>query len=103
MDTCQSLTQKELESLIATQLLDCSPEERQHFEFCKVGPRLTAITRAGCIEGVFVVAHFRDLVMYYEDVEGGFNISSLSSDGAIATPGFEQWELGHALRQLVAA
>jgi hypothetical protein len=103
MDTWQPLTQKELELLVASQLVDCSPEERQHFERCKINPRLTEITRAGCIESIFVVAQLRDHVVYYEDVEGGFNISSLSSDGAIATPSFEQWELGYALKQLVAA
>jgi hypothetical protein len=103
MDTWQPVTEKELDSLIATQLVDFSPEERQLFERYKATLLLTAINRAGSIESVFVVARYRDLVIYYDDIEEGFNISSLSPDGAIATPSFEQWELGHALRQLVAA
>ena len=103
MDTWQPVTEKELESLIATQLVYFSPEERQLFESYKAIPLITAINRAGSIESVFIVAQFRDLVIYYDDVEEGFNISSLSPDGAIAAPRFEQWELGHALRQLVAA
>jgi hypothetical protein len=97
------MTVKELESLIATQLANCSPDQQQLFERFKVAPRLTPIDRDGNIESVFVVAQVRDLVMYYEDVEEGFNISLLSPDGSIGSPGHEQWELRHALRHLVAA
>jgi len=101
METWQPVTQEELESLLAAHLADCSPDEQRLFARCKVDPHLAPINRAGNIESVFVVARMRDLVMYYEDVEEGFNISLLSPDGAIASPGFEQWELGQALRQWV--
>jgi len=103
MDTWQAITLKELEALIAAQLADCSVEQKQLFEGCKVAPRLVPIERNGNVENVFVVAQIRDFVLYYEDVEDGFNISSLSGDGAIASPGYEEWELRHALRHLVAA
>ena len=96
MDTWQPVTVKELESLIAAHLADCSLDQQQL-------PRPTPIDRGGNIESVFAVAQARDLVMYYEDVEEGFNISPLSQEGAIASPGYEQWELCHALKQLVAA
>ena len=54
------------------------------------------------IESVFVVARKEDVVVYYEDVEDGFNVSSLAPDGSIASPGYEQWELSHVLCQLDA-
>ena len=50
-----------------------------------------------------MVAEGRGLVIYFEDVEEGFNVSPLSPDGAIASPGYEQWELRHALSHFVAA
>jgi hypothetical protein len=103
MDTWQPVTAEELEALVVAQLADCSPEQQQLFERCKVTPRLVPIDRYGHIESVFVVAQAGNLVLYYEDVEEGFNISPLSQDGAIASPGYEQWELCHALRHLVAA
>ena len=103
MDTWQPVTEKELESLIALQFAECSLEQQELFERYKVVPRLVPIDRNGSIESVFVVAQARDLVMYYEDVEEGFNISPLSQGGAIALPGYEQWELRHALRYVVAA
>ena len=103
MDTWQPISVEELEALIAAQLFDCSPEQRQLFDRCKISPHLTKIDRLGTTETVFVVARAGDLVMYYEDVEEGFNISSLLTDGSIASPGCEQWELRHALGHLAAA
>ena len=103
MDTWQPISAEELNALLTVQIGDCSPEQREIFERCKVTPYLVPINRLGNAEAVFVVARVGDLVLYYEDVEEGFNISTLSPDGSIATPGYEQWELGHALRHLAAA
>ena len=103
MDTWQPVTAKELDALVTTQLADCSPEQHELFERYKVVPYLVPIDRQGKTEAVFVVAKTGDMVLYYEDVEEGFNISPLSHDGSIATPGYEQWELRHALGHLVAA
>ena len=103
MDTWQPISATELDTLLAAQISDCSPEQREFFERCRVTPYLVPITRLGNTEAVFVVARTGDLVLYYEDVEDGFNISTLAPDGSVATPGYEQWELGHALGHLAAA
>jgi hypothetical protein len=97
------MTREELDDLIKTQLTGCSPEQRSFFENCAVVPYLVPIYRRGRAESVFVLAKANGVVLYYEDVEEGFNISPLSHDGSIASPGYEQWELGHALEHLVAA
>lgn len=103
MDTWQPVTVEELDALMAAQLAECSPEQHQLFKRFKVDPYRVPIDRQGVTEAVFVVAKAGDMVLYYEDVEEGFNISPLSHDGSIATPGYEQWELRHALGRLVAA
>ena len=103
MDTWQPVTKKELDALVASQLADCAPKQRELFDRYKIAPHLVAIDRQGKTETVFVVAKAGDMVLYYEDVEEGFNISPLSHDGSVASPGYEQWELRHALGQLVAA
>ena len=100
MDTWQPVTNAELAALVAAQLADCSVEQRQFFERIKVAPRLVPIDRDGNVAHVFVVAEVRDLALYYEDVEEGFNISALGRSGEIATPGYEQWELRQALSRL---
>jgi hypothetical protein len=102
MDTSQPISSEELDVLLAVQIGNCSPEQRELFERCKVTPYLVPINRIGKVEAVFVVASVGDIVLYYEDIEEGFNISSLLPDGSIATPGYEQWELGHALGHLAA-
>lgn len=60
-------------------------------------PSASPIIRFGNTESVFVVADRRGVVIYYEDVEEGFNISLLAADGSIAKPRWEQWKLRHAL------
>ena len=97
MNTWQPISAEALDSLITAQLADCSREQRQFFESNKVAPYLVKIDRLGVTESVFVVAKAGALVLYYEDVEEGFNISSLLADGAIASPGYEQWALRHVL------
>lgn len=103
MDTWQPISAVEIDALLAAQITNCSPEQQELFERFKIIPQLVPITRLGNAEAVFVVAKRGDLVLYYEDVEDGFNISTLAPDGTIATPGCEQWELGHALGHLAAA
>ena len=100
MDTWQPISAEELDALVATQLSECSVEQQQLFEQCRVVPYLAKIERSGAIETVFVVARRDNIALYYEDVEEGFNISELRPDGSISNPGFEQWELCHALRYL---
>ncbi|MBB6182746.1 hypothetical protein [Oleiagrimonas soli] len=88
-----------LEALIAEQLLACEPRWRECFARCRIPLRTAPILRFGQTESVFLVARMGEVYLYYEDVEEGFNFSSLAEDGSIRTPGFEQWELSHALRQ----
>lgn len=100
MDTWQPISAEELEALVVRQLSECSVEQKQFFEQCKVAPYLAKIERSGTVETVFVVARTGNIALYYEDVEEGFNISELHPDGSISNPGWEQWELCHALWHL---
>ncbi|WP_282297020.1 hypothetical protein [Stenotrophomonas sp. PS02289] len=100
MDSWQPISAEELEALVVSQLSECSAEQKQFFEQCKVAPFLAKIERLGAVETVFVVARTGNIALYYEDVEEGFNISELRPDGSIANPGWEQWELCHALWHL---
>jgi len=97
MGMWQSASAASVEALIAEQLAECSPEQRELFSHLRVPLRAVSINRNGLTERVFVVAQVADRVLYYEDVEEGFNWSPLSASGFIAVPGFEQWRLSHAL------
>src|SRR5689334_18347056 len=94
------ITADELEKLIAAQLTRCSPAETAKFERIRVPFRAVPIRRSGNVEQVFVVAEHEGVVVYYEDVEEGFNLSQLDAQGFIASDDCQQWELRHAINHL---
>jgi len=95
------ITTEALERLIAEQLATVSPEVAARYARILVPLRSVPIRRAGKVDQVFVIAEYEGTVLYYEDVEEGFNLSELDAQGFIASPGYEQWELGHALERLL--
>jgi hypothetical protein len=97
MDKWQPLTLEDLNEIIERELCACEPAQREAFFRCKIAPRATPIPRRAKVESVFAVAERGNEVLYYEDVENGFNFSKLDPSGAIANPANEQWELRHAL------
>ena len=54
-------------------------------------------------EYVIAVAMFGNLVLYWSDVEGGWEFSDLGEDRSIPKRGCNQFELSHVLNQLMEA
>ena len=94
------ITQIELEALLKKEIGRCSPTQQQFFETHRVPLYLVPIHRFGTVEQVFVVAKIKEGIMYYEDVEEGFEIAHLGPDGAISEQDCNQYELKHVLTQL---
>jgi hypothetical protein len=94
------MTASALESIVATELAGCPLELQQLFARCRIPLRAVPIVRYGVTEQVFLIAQCGDVFVYYEDVEEGFNLSTLAPDGSIRTPGYEQWTLCQALMHL---
>jgi hypothetical protein len=78
-------------------LANCEPQQTAAFEANGVEPRLAPITRYGKLEYVFVVAQKGDQVIYWEDIEEGFGVSEVDSDGRILEHDCNQNNLGTAL------
>lgn len=95
-----SITHLELDALVEDELRRCSPEQALFFARYRVPFFEVPIHRLAEVEKVFVVAQLPTGVVYYEDVENGFEFSGLAPDGSIETPGFNQFELRHVLSQL---
>lgn len=102
MESRSPATENDVSSIVDRDLKDCPEELLTFFSKVRVSLRTVRIVRSGRIESVYVVAERDGTVIYYEDVEEGFNLSRLGDDGSIATPGWEQWDLCQALRQLSA-
>jgi hypothetical protein len=96
------ITRLELETLVEDELTRCSPGQSQFFARYRVPFFEAPIHRSGEAEKVFVVAQLPAGVIYYEDVEDGFEFSSLARDGSIEATGSNQFELRHVLSQLGA-
>ncbi len=94
------ITKEKLELLIKEELEECTKAQRKMFVCYRVPLRQVSILRnKKKSEHVFVVAQRGNEVMYYEDVEEGFNLSPLAADGSIKSPGSEQDKLSWALRK----
>jgi hypothetical protein len=98
----KTTTIEALRELVAGQLLDCTGHQRSFFEEHRVDFYPVPIRSLGSIESVFVIAEFGDAVMYYEEVEEGFELATLDEDGAIQSRGCSQFELRHVLNRLQA-
>jgi len=93
------LTLAEMEALVAKQLGDCTHDQRAAFAAQRVPFHTVPLHRLGKVEPVWVVAHFAEGWLYYEDVEEGFEVGVPGADGALPERGCNQYELTHILYQ----
>jgi len=96
----EPITQVELEALLKKEVERCTPSQQQFFETHRVPLYLVPIHRFGTVEQVFVVAEIKEGILYYEDVEEGFEMAQLGPDGAIPEQGCNQYELKHVISRL---
>lgn len=93
------ITTTELEQVIQRELLKCTADQRAAFVAKRVPFRKVPIHRLGAVESVLVVAQFPQGLLYFEDVEEGFEFGNLGEDGAIPDQGCHQYALRHVLSQ----
>jgi hypothetical protein len=73
-----------LESLLATHLADCTDEQRCFFETVRIEPTKWRLSPWGDLGGGFwVVAVHRDRVIWFNDIEDGFEVSRFEVRGEI--------------------
>lgn len=97
----QPATLDDVKEILRTDLIDCDALQTDAYNKYAVEPYLAPIKRYGSIESVVVVARHKDQVMYYEDIEEGFNISPLGPDGDILEHWCNQDSLGFALNRWI--
>jgi hypothetical protein len=89
----------EVAAIVQEHLRRCDGEQRSMFERYSVEPYFAPIVRYGQSDQVVVVARRGNEVMYWEDVEEGFNVSEVRADGQIAHHWCNQDELRHVLTE----
>jgi hypothetical protein len=90
----------DLERLVDKELSSCNPDQRLFFRRHRVAFYHVPINRMGKIESVYVVAHFGNDVLYYEDIEEGFELGRLDAEGRILSQGCNQYELRQVLQRI---
>jgi hypothetical protein len=97
MEEWQPATVQEVKQIVEVDLRECDAEQIATFKRYAVEPHVAPIVRYGKMESVVVIARRGDEVIYWEDVENGFNIGSVDRDGRIREHRCNQDELGFAL------
>jgi len=101
MNTWEPISDSDFIKLFDEQYQELNETEREAFDRYRVAPRKAMIRRfplAGD-EFVFVVAQRSDGVLYFDDIEYGFNISLVDESGKILVPGGSQYTLKQAVRR----
>jgi hypothetical protein len=91
----------EVRDILKADLEKCDPQQIAIFQQYSVDPYFAPILRYGKLEKVVVVAQKSGEVMYWEDVEEGFNISPVGSDGRVLEHWCNQDALGIALNHWI--
>jgi hypothetical protein len=99
MDSWKPATREYVAQLLAAQLQRLSPAQRDRWGVMAVPFRAVPIS-AEPGQVVHVVAEIRGQVIYFEDVEEGWNVAPLTAKGEIASRGFEQDDLVRLLSRL---
>ena len=88
---------EEVRKIVERELANCDREQLAIFRRFAVEPYLAPILRYGEMDNVVVVARKGEEVIYWEDVEEGFNVSPTGEGGRILEHLCNQDELRHAL------
>ena len=98
----ESLNKAAIESLVARDLRECSEAKRQLFERVRIAPVKWVQSPWGEEGGGFwAVAVLNDRVLWYNDIEEGFNVSRFTDLGTIPSDEYWcnqdtlDWALGH--------
>ncbi len=91
----------EVRKFVRADLEKCDPQQIAVFRQYSVDPYFAPIERYGKLEKVVVVAYNSGEVMYWEDVEEGFNTSPVGADGHVLQHWCNQDDLGTALNQWI--
>lgn len=100
MGTWRPATYEEVESLLEEEIAELNPAHRARFETMRVPFRKVPVdTHPGAT--VVVVAEHDGKILYYSDVEEGWEIEPPTASGGISERGCNQFELTHIMWRLL--
>ncbi|MBK8167850.1 MAG: hypothetical protein IPK64_18040 [bacterium] len=99
MSVFEPATQQEVEAIVAEGLELCVPQLIETWNTFRIPMRRAPISRYGEMGSVWIVAQRGQEVMYWEDIEKGFNFSPVGDGGEVLQHYCNQDGLEIALRK----
>ena len=99
MGKWQPATREEVERLLSEELRDLHPAHLARFNTMRVPPRRISVA-SDPGEHVYVIAEYQGKVLYYSDVEDGWEIEVPNDSGGITERGCNQLRLSQLIHQL---
>ena len=99
MQDWQPTTLEDVKRYLEEGLAKLHPNHRMCFESIRVEEGQVPVDDAPG-EYVYVVAQVGERLLYWSDVEDGWELDALSPSGGIATRGCNQFELSHVMHQV---
>ena len=88
-----------VEAILADEVRNLHPEHARRFLPMRVPARRVSVSSAP-YGSVVVVAEHEGKVLYWSDIEEGWELEAPTAEGGIAMRGYNQFELSHILHQL---
>ena len=99
MKTWRAAERDEVAGLLEGEMAALHPRHRSMFEAMRVPLRQVPISNVSG-EHVFVVAEYQGKILYFSDIEDGWELVEPDDQGGIAVRGCNQFELGHIMGQV---
>ena len=102
METWRPASESEVLRILEIEIAELRSDHRRRFNDLRVPLRSVPVAGTDPPELVFIVAEVGNRVIYYEDVEEGFEVSSVNDGGEIPERGCNQFDLTHVMHRLEA-
>ena len=99
MDPWTPATREKVDLLLAVAIARLEQTHRKRFEAALVPPRAVPVTDSPG-ETVLVVAEYEGRIIYWSDIEEGWECELPNKSGGIDNRGCNQFELLHIVRQI---
>ena len=99
MTSWRSATIDEVEIILLNEFADLHPAHQERFNAMRVSPYKVPVKNDIGFT-VVVVAEYNDKILYWSDIEDGWELVKPNSFGGIDTRGCSQFELSHIMYQI---
>lgn len=103
MSAWTPISETELWDILNTSYIRMSPQQERLWNLVRINPEKWSQESYGKVDGFWAVALLGQIVVWYNDIEDGFNCSTYIKHGEISEYWCNQDELEFAIQRLINA